>query len=72
MLLSVLERPANNEDGQWMSLKDISALLKQHFNGYKEEAGTFRKIGSYLSRPEYQFKSKHTNTGTVYWVKVRE
>ena len=72
MLLSVLERPANNEDGQWMSLKDISALLKQHFNGYKEEAGTFRKIGSYLSRPEYQFKSKHMNTGTVYWVKMRE
>ena len=72
MLLSVIERPVNDEDGQWMSLKDLSALLKQTFKGYKEEVGTFRKIGFFLSRPEFQFKSKHLNTGTAYWVKVRE
>ena len=72
MLLSVIERPANDEDGQWMSLKDLSALLKQTFKGFKEEVGIFRKIGFFLSRPEFQFKSKHLNTGTAYWVKVRE
>ena len=51
-----------------MSLKDLSALLKTHFKGYKEDEGTFRKIGNYLSRPEYKFQSKHTNAGTLYWV----
>jgi predicted P-loop ATPase len=72
MLLSILQRPTNDEDGQWMTLKEISALLKQSFKGYKEETGTFRKIGSFLSRPEYRFKSQHKMTGTVYWVKLRE
>ena len=72
MLLYVILRPDNDEDGQWMTLKEISALLKHHFTGYKEEVGTFRKIGSFLNRPEYQFKSQHKMTGMVYWVKVRE
>ena len=51
-----------------MYLKDLSALLKTHFKGYKEDEGTFRKIGNYLSRPEYKFQSKHTNAGALYWV----
>jgi hypothetical protein len=72
MLLSIFQRPTNDEDGQWMTLKEISALLKQSFKGYKEETGTFRKIGSFLSRPEYRFKSQHKMTGIVYWVKRRE
>ena len=72
MLLNIILRPDNDTDGQWMTLKEISALLKQHFKGYQEEVGTFRKIGSFLSRPEYQFKSQHKMTGMVYWVKVRE
>lgn len=42
--------------------------LKNHFKGYKEDEGTFRKIGNYLSRPEYKFQSKHTNAGALYWV----
>jgi len=72
MLLSVIERPVNDEDGLWMSLKDLSALLKQTFKGFKEEVGTFKKIGLYLSRPDLQFKSKRQSTGMVYWVKVKE
>ena len=72
MLLSILQRPTDDEDGQWMTLKEISTLLKQSFKGYKEETGTFRKIGSFLSRPEYRFKSQHKMTGIVYWVKRRE
>ena len=72
MLLSVIERPDGEHDGQWMSLKQISALLKQNFKGYTEEDKSFQKIGSYLNRPECQFKSKHQKTGNAYWVKVRE
>lgn len=74
MLMSVLQRPADDDDEQaaWMSLKDISALLKRTFRGYKEEANTFRKIGYFLSRPEYRFKSQHKMSGTVYWAKIRE
>ena len=54
-----------------MSLKDLSALLKTHFRGYKEDATTFQKLGQYLSRPEYKFLSKHSTAGTLYWVKTK-
>ena len=60
-----------NKEGQWMSLKELSALIKQHFKGYKEEPSSFQKIGNYLNRPEYKFQSKHATCGTLYWVKKR-
>ena len=47
MLMSILQRPNSDDEGQWMTLKDISALLKKSFKGYKEETGTFRKIGTF-------------------------
>ena len=72
MLMSILQRPNSDDEGQWMTLKEISALLKKSFKGYKEETGTFRKIGTFLSRPEYRFKSHHKMTGSTYWVKLRE
>ena len=70
MLLSLIQKPRNDSDGQWISLKDLSALLKVHFRGYKEDPGTFQKIGHFLSRPEYKFQSKHSATGVLYWVKM--
>ena len=77
MLMAVVQKPrvaasdVQSEEGQWMSLKDLSALLKSKFKGYKEDTGSFQKIGSYLNRPEYKFQSKHTTAGNFYWVKVR-
>ena len=69
MLMAVVQRPRSNEEGEWMSIKDLSALLKSHFKGYKEETSSFQKIGSYLSRPEYKFQNKRTTSDTLYWVK---
>ena len=76
MLMAVVQKPRvaateNGGDGEWMSLKDLSALLKSHFKGYKEDTSSFQKIGNYLNRPEYKFQSRHTKTGVRYWVKVR-
>ena len=77
MLMAVVQKPrvaasdVQSEEGQWMSLKDLSALLKSKFKGYKEDTGSFQKIGNYLNRPEYKFQSKHTTAGNFYWVKVR-
>ena len=69
MLLSLYRRPEGDEEGRWLSLKDISARLKQAFrSSYKEEPGTFEKIGNFLNRPEYKFQSRHRNTGTEYYV----
>ena len=70
MLLSLVQKPRNDSDGQWIGLKDLSALLKSHFRGYKENPGTFQKIGQFLSRPEYKFQSKHSSTGVLYKVKM--
>lgn len=73
MVMAVLQRPADDDpNAKWMSLKEISALLRQSFKGFKEESNTFRKIGAFLNRPEYRFKSQHKMTGTFYWVKLRE
>ena len=71
MLMSLIAKPRSNEDGEWLSLKDLSALLKKHFKGYKEDTAAFQKIGSYLRRPEYKFQSRHTNNGTLYLIKRR-
>ena len=71
MLMAVIQKPRYEEEGLWMSLPELSALLKKHFKNYKEEDGTFVKIGSYLNRPEYKFQSKHTMSGTQYWIKIR-
>lgn len=72
MLLDIVQKPrTSEEDGQWLSLSELSVLLKTHFKGYKEDPSTYQKIGQYLSRPQYRFQSKHTTQGTKYWVKVR-
>ena len=70
MLMSIIQKPKGDE-GEWMTLKEISALLKQHFRGYKEEATSFQKIGSILSRPEYRFESQRKTDGMQYKVKIR-
>ena len=71
MLMSLIAKPRSVEDGEWISLKDLSALLKTHFKGYKEDTTSFQKIGNYLRRPEYKFQSRHANTGTLYLIKRR-
>lgn len=72
MLLSLISRPRNNDDGQWMSLKNLSALLKSHFKAYQEAPQNLVKIGTFLNRPEYKFKSKRTANGMAYWIKLKE
>ncbi len=71
MLMSLIQKPRQSEEGQWISLKELSTLLKKHFKGYKEEPNSFQKIGNYLNRPEYKFQSKHAMNGTLYWIKKR-
>ena len=73
MLLSLIHRAQPGDDAaRWMTLKELSALLKQHFRGYKEEASSLQKIGSFLNRPEYKFESKRLASGILYLVKLRE
>ena len=69
MLMTLIQKPRNDENGEWLSLKDLSTLLKTHFKGYKEETSTFQKIGNYLNRPEYKFQSKRTTSNMLYLVK---
>ena len=77
-LLSLFEKPVgtpktNPDGGQWMTLKDISARLKQAFRGaYAEDEGSYIKIGNFLNRPECKFESDRRSFGMVYWVKERK
>ena len=70
VLRTLYQKPENESEGKWLSLKAISKQLKQAFKGaYKEEAGTFEKIGNFLNRPEYKFRSRRRNSGSEYFVK---
>ena len=77
MLMSLFEKPEgtskeNPKNGQWMSVKEISDLLKESFKGaYQADEGALVKIGQFLSRPEYRFESERKTRGWVYWVKKR-
>ena len=77
MLMSLYERPTgspndNPDGGKWLSVKDISARLKDAFRGaYQPDEGTLVKIGQFLSRPEYKFDSERRASGWHYWVKER-
>ena len=71
MLMAVIQKPRHDEDGQWIGLKELSALLKKHFKGYKEDPSSFQKIGNYLNRPEYKFKSRRVAAGVQYWISLR-
>ena len=71
MLMSLIQKPKTSEEGEWLSLKDLSALIKSHFKGYKEDATSIQKIASYLRRPEYKFQSKRASSGMLYLIKKR-
>ena len=71
MLMAVVQRPRQYEEGEWLTIREISSLLKTHFKGYKEETSSFQKIGSYLSRPEYKFQNRRNTSDTLYYVKRR-
>ena len=76
-LLAVFEKPEgmskNNPDGgKWLTLKEISARLKEVYrSAYAEDEKSYVKIGHFLNRPEYKFESDRKSTGMVYWVKER-
>ena len=76
-LLAVFEKPegtpkTNPEGGKWMTLKEMSARLKQLYkSAYQEDESSYVKIGNFLSRPEYKFLSERKTSGMVYWVKER-
>lgn len=72
MLMSVLQRPqADDETAQWMPLKEIADVLVKHFPAFKVVEGTFIKMGSCLSRPQYKFEKKELSSGSYYLVKLR-
>ena len=77
MLMSLFEKPEGNskehpENGHWLSVKEISARLKESFKGaYQPDEGSLVKIGQYLNRPEYKFESERKTSGWTYWVKEK-
>ena len=77
-LLAVFEKPdgtpqTNPSGGKWMTLKEISARLKQLYkSAYQEDESSYVKIGNFLSRPEYKFISDRKASGMVYWLKERQ
>ena len=84
MVGAVIERPdkpyddsayANGtpQNGQWMTLTELSDLLRQRFGSdFRQDKGTLERLGHLLKRPEYRFDCRRRNHGRLYWVKVKE
>ncbi|MBQ7462290.1 MAG: hypothetical protein IJS63_08560 [Bacteroidaceae bacterium] len=76
-MLSLFEKPegtpkTNPDGGKWMTLKEISARLKEVYrSAYIEDENSYVRIGHFLNRPEYKFESERKTSGMVYWVKER-
>ena len=69
VLRTLYQKPENESEGKWLSLKAISKQLKQAFKGaFDERKYSHEKIGNFLNRPEYKFQSRRPHTGTEYWV----
>ena len=72
MVLNVYRRPEGNEEGEWVTVSDIAAHLKQKFrSAFKENGGTLVKIGTFMNRPDYQFESRRRSQGMEYLVVER-
>jgi hypothetical protein len=72
MLLALYRKPEGDEEGQWLSLKDISARMKEVYkDGYSEAHGMLVKIGGILSQPEYEFDRRRKAQGMEYRVVER-
>ncbi len=74
MILSLIERPSSDQDShaEWMSIKQLSAMLKKDFHGYQEDVGAFCRIGNFLNRQEHKFKSERKSDGMYYWVRLKK
>ena len=69
MLASLCRQPSSADEGRWLTLRDISARLKEVFGaGYKEAPGTLEKIGHWMNRPEQKYPSRRMARGMEYRV----
>ena len=66
MLSNLFRKPAADEKGTWWSTTDILSLLQRKYGKSTLKDITPEKIGNTLSRNDFRFESKHSNTGTKY------
>ena len=71
MLMAVIEKPQNDDEARWITLPELSEVLRKTFGGFKQDVTTLQKIGLFLKRPEQQFESRRTNQGMIYKIKLR-
>ena len=66
MLSSLFRKPESDEKGTWWSTADILDLLQRKFGKSMMKNVNPEKIGNTFSRNNFDFESKHTNSGTKY------
>ena len=69
MVLACYRRPKENEEGQWLSIKDIAARLKKTFgSGFHQDPGIMERIGTFLSNSDAHFERHRKASGMEYRV----
>ena len=72
MFNALFSNPADGAEGQWLSLGEIVAKMKMVYgSGFREEPGTFEKLGRLMSQPNNKFRRSRHSSGTKYFVAER-
>ena len=62
----LFRKPESDEKGTWWSTANILDLLQRKFGKSMMKNVNPEKIGNTFSRNNFDFESKHTNSGTKY------
>jgi hypothetical protein len=68
MLSSILAKPKNENDGQFMYLSDVANTISDKYKNFDTSSGALVKIGRYLSQQDFECKRK--TAGMAYRVKM--
>ena len=64
-------KPATAAEGRWLATTEVLDLLQQRFGKAQLKNVTPKKIGDTLGSRQFNFESRHTNSGTKYLMAER-
>ena len=71
MIAETFRCPANEEEGRWYTVGEISNVLKNRYRNVDTRNMTLQSIGQVLNYPRFHFESKRKARGMAYCLALR-
>ena len=65
MINTFFEPPKSKDEGEWLSVAEILAILRTHFKNLKDDIGTLQKLGT---RMKAHFEQRRPGGRIIYHV----